>query len=73
MEVELAKRRGQHLIEEGEQRGGDQSKSKVTSEVTSLSGKKRKQRHEDRALGQHPEVVDEYVKTEATAGRFRPA
>jgi hypothetical protein len=29
MEVELAKRRGQHLIEEGEQRGGDQSKTKL--------------------------------------------
>lgn len=65
MEIELGKRRGQRVIEEGERRGRPE---KVDLDET-LSKATRDQRHRDRALAKEPAAVDAFVKREVTAGR----
>jgi hypothetical protein len=66
MDVELAKRRGKQVKQEGERRGGDQSK---VSQCDTLPNADKLQRSRDRVLATQPHVVDTYVKTEAEAGR----
>jgi hypothetical protein len=71
MEVELARRRGEIIIKQGEQRGRDRSgkKSEVSDPDTSLSNAVRLQRSRDRALALESAAVSAYVKGEAKAAR----
>ncbi len=72
MEVELSKRHGMQLESEPDQRGGDQKSErhgiKVSMTETLIPHAERIRRSKDRALGQYPAVVDEYIKTEAQPG-----
>jgi hypothetical protein len=66
MEIELARRRGERIEDEGERRGGD---TKVTQRVTLMSDADKMQRSRDRAIANEPEAVKMFVAREAKAGR----
>lgn len=66
MEIELGRRRGEQILQEGEQRGGD---TKVSSVDTLLSDAMKVQRSKDRALATAPKAVQAFVQREVKAGR----
>jgi hypothetical protein len=65
MEIELSRRRGEQILQEGERRGGD---TKLTPSVSLLPAE-HMQRSRDRAVAAQPKVVDAYVQREVKAGR----
>jgi hypothetical protein len=66
MEVELARRRGERIIAEGERRGRPE---KVVHPTTFLSQSGKDQRSRDRRIASQPAAVKAYVQGQAKAGR----
>lgn len=67
MEVEMHRRRGEQIQDEGERRGRPSEQEKVTQRVT-LSEASKKQRSRDRALAAQPARVTAYVQHQVAAG-----
>lgn len=67
MEIELARRRGERILQEGERRGGDQSKGSQCDPLLSEAVKMERKR--DRILALEPVAVHAYVQREVRAGK----
>ena len=66
MEIELARRRGEQIIQEGELRGGE---TKLSPGDSLLSNATMVQRSKDRALAAAPEAVQAFVQRKVKAGQ----
>ncbi len=66
MRVELALRRGERIIAQGEQRGGDQTQSDT---VRHFDSAERKGRERDRAIASEPEIVKDYIAGTVADGK----
>lgn len=66
MEIELARRRGEQILQEGERRGRP---TKVEQRSTFVSQSERDQRKAARALAAAPEAVQAFVQREVKAGK----
>lgn len=66
MEIELARRRGEKILQEEERRGGN---SKVSGADTLLSNATKVQRSKERAIAAAPEAVTAFIAREKAAGR----
>jgi hypothetical protein len=66
MEIELARRRGEQIIQEGELRGRPE---KVEQCSTLMSKSEKDRRHEERTLAAAPDAVHAFVQREVKAGK----
>ncbi len=66
MEIELARRRGEKILQEEERRGGN---TKVSAADTLLSNATKVQRSKERAIATAPEAVTAFIARERVAGR----
>jgi hypothetical protein len=66
MDIELSRRRGELIAQEGERRGGNQSK---VSQRETLTGAEKHQRDRDRVIAAEPEAVMAYQQEELAAQR----